>query len=202
MINRRYRMSIILASTSPSRKKLLEKLGIAFTVLAPNCDETPLPGEDPVSLVLRLSKQKAESVAHQTLDSVIIGSDQVGEYQGQILGKPLTAENACKQLHNCSGQTLNFYTGLTVLNTKTKQSITLYEPFEVTFRKLTSEEINAYVSKENPLHCAGSFKCDALGITLFKQLNGADIHSLIGLPLIQLNRILIEMGYNPLMRQC
>lgn len=192
-------MNLILASTSLSRQKILKKFQVPFESIAPDCDETPLEHEDPVSLVLRLSRIKAQSVAKSHPNSLVIGSDQVGVFNGQIIGKPLTEENAIKQLTTCSGQTVHFYTGLSVINTATNDSVTLYEPFEVTFRQLSLAEIKAYVQKEQPLQCAGSFKCDELGITLFEKLRGDDINSLIGLPLIRLNQILISMGYNPLL---
>lgn len=193
-------MAIILASTSASRKKLLQRLGLPFTAVAPDCDETPLANENPVALVLRLSRQKAESIVNLAdNNSIIIGADQVGELHGQILGKPLTCEKAYTQLRRCSGQVVRFYTGLTVLNTASKGSVTLYDPFEVHFRILTDEEIKSYITKEKPLHCAGSFKCDGLGITLFNKLKGEDICSLTGLPLLRLNQILINIGYNPLL---
>lgn len=192
-------MNIILASTSVSRKKVLAKFNIPFECIAPICDETPLPNESAIELVLRLSETKARSIAEQSTNSIVIGSDQVGVLDGKIIGKPLTEEKARQQLQASSGKTIHFYTGLSVINTTTQQSITLYEPFDVTFRPLSLEEINAYIKKEQPLHCAGSFKCDELGITLFDQLNGEDINTLVGLPLIRLNKIFIEMGYNPLL---
>ena len=192
---------IILASTSASRKKILTKFGIPFECVAPVCDETPLPNESAVELVLRLSKIKASSLVAHYPDSIIIGSDQVGVLDGKIIGKPLTVERARQQLIKSSGKTVHFYTGLTVINTETEQQITLYEPFDVVFRKLSPEEIDAYIAKEQPLQCAGSFKCDELGITLFEELKGDDINTLVGLPLLRLNKIMIEMGYNPLLNQ-
>ncbi|MDF7666353.1 Maf family protein [Orbaceae bacterium ESL0727] len=191
-------MQIILASTSPSRKKLLNKLRIPFTAVPPICDETPLMGETAEQLVLRLSKIKAQSLVASYPNSLIIGSDQVGLLDGNIIGKPHTMDNARKQLQQSSGKTLQFFTGLTVINTQTAQSVTLCEPFKVTFRQLTASEIDAYLVKEQPLQCAGSFKCDELGITLFAKLEGNDIDSLVGLPMLQLNKIMIEMGCNPL----
>jgi MAF protein len=193
-------MKLILASTSVSRQKILKKFNITFDCVAPDCDETPYPNEEAINLVQRLSRTKAESVAKQYANSIIIGSDQVGVLNKQIIGKPHTVDNAVKQLQACSGKTVNFYTGLTVIHTANQQSITVYEPFSVTFRQLSLTEISAYIEKEQPLYCAGSFKCDELGITLFDKLTGEDINTLIGLPLIRLNKILIEMGYNPLLQ--
>lgn len=192
-------MRIILASTSVSRKKVLEKLAIPFECVPPICDETPLAGESAKQLVVRLSKLKAQSLAMQFADSLIIGSDQVGVLDGNIVCKPHTIDNARKQLRQSSGKAFYFYTGMTVINTKTQQQTTICEPFKVTFRHLTDSEIDAYISKEKPLQCAGSFKCDELGITLFDKLEGDDINSLVGLPLLKLNKIMIDMGCNPLL---
>lgn len=192
-------MRIILASTSPSRKKVLEKFAIPFECVPPICDETPLAGESAEQLVVRLANLKAQSLVDKYPDSLIIGSDQVGVLEGKIVCKPHTVENARKQLANSSGKTFYFYTGMTVINTRSGQSTTLCEPFKVTFRQLSSSEIDTYIAKEMPLQCAGSFKCDELGITLFDKLEGDDINSLVGLPLLKLNKIMIEMGCNPLL---
>lgn len=192
-------MKLILASTSVSRKKILSKLAIPFDCVAPNCDETPLPNENAIDLVLRLSRIKAQSVADQYPNCVVIGSDQVGVLDGNIIGKPHTVENARQQLLNSSGKTVRFYTGLCVIHQQSQQITTLYDPFDVTFRHLSLAEINAYIEKEIPLQCAGSFKCDELGITLFDKLDGDDVNSLVGLPLIKLNQIMIKMGFNPLL---
>lgn len=192
-------MKIILASTSLSRKKVLEKLAIPFECVPPVCDETPLPGETAEQLVVRLAKLKAQSLVAKYPNSLIIGSDQVGVLNDQIVGKPHTVENARIQLKKSSGNTFYFFTGMTVIDTQSMQSTTICEPFKVTFRHLTDAEIDAYIAKEMPLQCAGSFKCDELGITLFDKLEGNDINSLIGLPLLTLNKIMIKMGHNPLL---
>lgn len=192
-------MKIILASTSISRQKILKKFALPFECIAPNCDETPLPQENAIDLVLRLSQLKAESVAKHRPNDMVIGSDQVGVLDDKIIGKPHTIANARQQLINSSGKTFYFYTGLCVIHQQSKQMVTIYEPFSVTFRKLTLAEIDAYIAKEMPLQCAGSFKCDELGITLFEKLNGNDVNTLVGLPLIKLNQIMIDMGFNPLL---
>lgn len=192
-------MNIILASTSVSRKKTLEKFLIPFECVAPNCDETPLMNESAPELVLRLSQIKAQSVAQQYPHHLVIGSDQVGVLDGQIIGKPHTIEKAIEQLHNSSGKTVDFYTGLCVIHRHSQQITTICEPFKVKFRTLSCAEIESYVVKELPLQCAGSFKCDELGITLFDKLEGDDINTLVGLPLIKLNKIMINMGFNPLL---
>ena len=192
-------MKIILASTSLSRKKVLEKLAIPFECVPPVCDETPLPGESAEQLVVRLAKLKAQSLVAKYPNSLIIGSDQVGVLNDQVVGKPHTVENARIQLKKSSGNTFYFFTGMTVIDTQSMQSTTICEPFKVTFRQLSDAEIDAYIAKEMPLQCAGSFKCDELGITLFDKLEGNDINSLIGLPLLTLNKIMIKMGHNPLL---
>jgi MAF protein len=192
-------MRIILASTSQSRKKVLEKLAIPFECVPPICDETPLKGESAEQLVVRLAQMKAQSLVTSYPNSLIIGSDLVGVLDGNIVCKPHTVDNARKQLRQSSSKAFYFYTGMTVINTKTQQQTTICEPFKVTFRHLTDSEIDAYISKEMPLQCAGSFKCDELGITLFDKLEGNDINSLVGLPLLKLNKIMIEMGCNPLL---
>lgn len=191
--------TIILASTSISRQKVLKKLGIPFEIVAPTCDETPLPHESAIDLVLRLSQMKAQSVADQFPDTIVIGSDQVGVLEQQIIGKPHTFERAMAQLQQSQGKTIQFYTGLSVIYQKDQFIKTLVDPFAVTLRNLSDAEIEAYLKKDKPLHCAGSFKCDELGITLFERLHGEDLNSLIGLPLIRLNQILIELDANPLL---
>lgn len=190
---------LILASTSASRKKVLQQLGLPFETIAPICDETPFPNEDPIALVQRLSEVKARSIANLYPEHIVIGSDQVGVLHQKIIGKPHHFEAAKKQLQKSSGQTLIFYTGLSVIHQTRGFCKTLYAPFEVTLRTLTEQEIEAYLHKDRPFHCAGSFKCDGLGITLFAHLNGEDLNSLVGLPLIQLNKILIELNANPLL---
>lgn len=196
-------IKLILASTSASRKKILKKFSLPFECMAPQCDETPLVNEGAIDLVLRLSRIKAQSVAERYTGSktIVIGSDQVGVLDEKIVGKPHTIENAKQQLLKSSGKTFYFYTGLCVINAQTQQTVTLYEPFKVTFRQLSEAEIDAYIAKEMPLQCAGSFKCDELGITLFDKFEGDDINSLVGLPLIKLNQIMIQMGINPLLIQ-
>lgn len=190
---------IILASTSSFRKTLLEKLSIPFECISPDMDETLLPTESPEQSVLRLAEDKARAKAHLYSDALIIGSDQVCVINGRITGKPLTVENAVQQLCEASGQIITFYTGLVLFNTKINRISRCCEPFQVHFRDLTMAEIEAYVEKERPLYCAGSFKSEGLGITLFSQLAGRDPNTLIGLPLIALTEMLINEGVNPLL---
>ncbi|TNF65239.1 MAG: septum formation inhibitor Maf [Gammaproteobacteria bacterium] len=189
------KLQIILASSSPYRKALLEKLQLPFSCLSPDIDESALIDESPPQLVKRLAQLKAEKVSQIVkAPKIIIASDQVATFNNQILGKPHNKENAIKQLTSFSDQCVTFYTSLCVLNTKTKQVETFIEPFKVYFRNLTLTEITHYVEKEKPLNCAGSFKSEGLGITLFKKLEGNDPNTLIGLPLIRLCEVLRKMG--------
>ncbi|MDF3827880.1 MULTISPECIES: Maf family protein [unclassified Pseudocitrobacter] len=189
---------LILASTSPYRRLLLEKLGIPFTCAAPEVDELPLPAETPRHLVLRLAQAKAQALAERFPHHLIIGSDQVCVLDGEITGKPHTEENARKQLKKASGNIVTFYTGLALYNSVNGQLQTECEPFDVHFRHLTEQEINHYVQKESPLNCAGSFKSEGLGIALFERLEGRDPNTLVGLPLIALCQMLRREGFNPL----
>ncbi|MEB4673973.1 Maf-like protein [Enterobacteriaceae bacterium G50] len=189
---------LILASTSPYRRLLLEKLGIPFTCAAPEVDELPLPAETPRHLVLRLAQAKAQALANRYPHHLIIGSDQVCVLDGEITGKPHTEENARKQLKKASGNIVTFYTGLALYNSVNGQLQTECEPFDVHFRHLTEQEINHYIQKESPLNCAGSFKSEGLGIALFERLEGRDPNTLVGLPLIALCQMLRREGFNPL----
>ena len=189
---------LILASTSPYRRLLLEKLGIPFTCAAPEVDELPLPAETPRHLVLRLAQAKAQALAERFPHHLIIGSDQVCVLDGEITGKPHTEENARKQLKKASGNIVTFYTGLALYNSVNGQLQTECEPFDVHFRHLTEQEINHYVQKESPLNCAGSFKSEGLGIALFERFEGRDPNTLVGLPLIALCQMLRREGFNPL----
>ena len=189
---------LILASTSPYRKQLLEKLGLPFECASPEVDELPLPGETPRSLVLRLAQAKAQALAVRFPNHLIIGSDQVCLLDGEITGKPHTEENARLQLKKASGNVVTFYTGLALYNSANGQLQTECEPFDVHFRHLSEQEINAYIRKENPRNCAGSYKSEGLGIALFDRLEGRDPNTLIGLPLIALCKMLRRESFNPL----
>lgn len=190
---------LILASTSPYRRALLEKLGVEFICAAPDTDETPKDGESATDLVQRLAQEKAHSLSEKFPNHFIIGSDQVCVIDGKIVGKPGSIENAHQQLRAASGKVITFYTGLCVLNSHTMQKEFICEPFNVHFRRLTDDEINAYIKLEMPLYCAGSFMCEGAGILLFSQLEGRDPNALVGLPLIALNEILLKFGYNALL---
>lgn len=181
---------IVLASTSVFRKMLLEKLALDFETASPQIDESALEDETPQQLVERLSVQKAESLRESFTDALIIGSDQVACVDEKILGKPGNFENALQQLKLASGRKVTFYTGLTLLNASTGTAQTVCEPFNVHFRKLDDAQISRYLKHEEPYNCAGSFKSEGYGISLFERLEGDDPNALIGLPLIQLIRML------------
>ena len=184
-------MSLILASSSPFRKVILEKLGVAFVTASPDIDEARYNGETPYDLVLRLAAAKAKKVA-KLHSGLIIASDQVATFglgtdkADEILTKPLTHENAFKQLKQSSGRTVTFLTSITLLNTKTNNLQNHVEFFQVFFKTLSDNQIRSYLEKENVLNCAGSFKSEGLGIALFRRMKGDDPNSLIGLPTIKL----------------
>ncbi|MNZ91957.1 Maf-like protein YceF [compost metagenome] len=190
---------LVLASTSPYRRTLLEKLGVPFECAAPITDETPQPAESPRHLVLRLAQEKAQSLANRFPNHLIIGSDQVCVLDGEITGKPHTEENARQQLMKARGSIVTFYTGLALYNSATGHLQTECEPFDVHFRHLSEQEIEDYVRRERPLNCAGSFKSEGLGIALFEKLDGRDPNTLVGLPLIALCQMLRRENANPLM---
>jgi MAF protein len=190
---------LVLASTSSYRSTLLEKLQLPFITAAPETDETPRPAETANVLVQRLALAKAQALAGCYPHHLIIGSDQVCVIDGKITGKPHQYENAVKQLQQASGQCVTFYTGLALLNTATGNINCLCETFDVYFRTLSEAEIDGYLTREQPWNCAGSFKSEGLGITLFERLSGRDPNTLVGLPLIALTQMLIEQGINPLL---
>jgi septum formation protein len=187
-------IKIILASSSPFRRELLQRLNLEFSVISPDIDETPNQGEVPEDLVLRLAEKKAAKIAENTEDSIIIASDQVACLGPVTLGKPMEHDVAVKQLQKMRGKTVIFYTSLFVLDTYSKRHKTTRVDNHVQFRDYTDEEIERYLQKELPYHCAGSFKSEKLGISLIKEISGPDPSALIGLPLIQLSEILREFG--------
>ena len=190
-------MSLILASSSPFRKAILEKLRIDFKAAAPNINERRKNGESPFNLVNRLSKEKALEVA-KSHSGLIIASDQVATLgngnneDDEIFTKPGSHENAFLQLKKSSGKTITFLTGLVLLNTETLKIQTHVELFKVTFKQLSDNQILSYLNKEDVLNCAGSFKSEGLGIALFSNMKGNDPSSLIGLPTIQLIKMLAK----------
>ena len=190
-------MLLILASSSPFRKAILEKLRIDFKAASPNINERRKNGESPFNLVNRLSKEKALEVA-KSHSGLIIASDQVATLgngnneDDEILTKPGSHENAFLQLKKSSGKTITFLTGLVLLNTETLKIQTHVELFKVTFKQLSDNQILSYLKKEDVLNCAGSFKSEGLGIALFSRMEGNDPNSLIGLPTIQLIKMLAK----------
>ena len=186
--------ALVLGSTSPFRKALLDKLGIPFITDTPNTDETRRPGETPDRLVRRLAEDKARDVASRFPDALVIGSDQVACVGDEILGKPGNRENAIAQLSAASGKAVTFYTGLCLYNAANDQVQVAVEPFVVHFRVLGSAQIERYIDREQPFNCAGSFKSEGFGITLFAALEGRDPNALVGLPLIRLVEMLDRQG--------
>ena len=189
-------MELILASTSPYRRRLLERLQIPFSCEAPEVDESPLPGEPPEALAERLARAKAGAVRALHPDSLVIGSDQVASIDGRSIGKPGGFNAAAQQLRDSAGRTVHFYTGLAIAGPTADKCHSIVETFSVAFRKLTEAEIEAYLRKEEPYDCAGSFKCEGLGIALFERMIGDDPTSLEGLPLIATCRLLRGAGVN------
>jgi len=188
-------VSLILASSSPFRKAILEKLGISFITVSPNIDETRKKPETPYNLVYRLAEEKAKEVA-KTHSGLIIASDQVatldsGNEEGdEILNKPLTHQNAFAQLQKSSGRTVTFLTSIALLNTETGILQNHVEFSRVFFKSLSDSHILSYLEKEDVLNCAGSFKSEGLGVSLFNRTEGNDPNALIGLPTIQLSKML------------
>ncbi|MDJ0805506.1 MAG: nucleoside triphosphate pyrophosphatase [Gammaproteobacteria bacterium] len=189
---------IVLASTSPFRRELLQRLGLDFTVAAPNIDESAKPEEQPDQLVRRLAQLKAKAVATSHQHALIIGSDQVATINGKILGKPGDHQKAIEQLTLASGQKATFFTGLCLFNSATGNTQVCCELFDVYFRCLDPLDIENYLQREKPYNCAGSFKSEGLGITLFSKMAGDDPNTLIGLPLMRLVDMLRSEGVNPL----
>jgi MAF protein len=190
---------IVLASTSPYRKGLLERLRMPFSVQAPETDETPRAHEPPKALVARLATEKAHSVGRREDDALVIGSDQVAVLDGEILGKPGDAETNRYQLEQASGRPVEFLTGLCLLNAASGRTQVDVVPFTVVFRVLTREQIAAYVEAERAYDCAGGFRCEGLAAALFERLEGADPSALIGLPLVRLVQMLAEEGVDVLL---
>ncbi len=193
--------TLVLGSTSPFRKSILEKLNLTFECAKPNIDETALADETPQALVERLAVEKAKAVADEFPNALIIGSDQVAVCEGEILGKPHNFENGVIQLTKFSNKAITFYTGLCVLDSANNTVKSLVEPFTVHFNELSQTEIKNYLHAEQPYNCAGSFKSEGLGICLFKKLEGDDPNTLIGLPLIKLVALLKQHELDVLAQQ-
>jgi len=186
--------NIVLGSTSRFRKELLKRFNIDFIVDSPNIDETPLDNETPEDYVRRLSLEKAQAVAQNHPNALIIASDQCSVLNGVIRGKPGNHDNAVKQLTESSDKKVTFLTGLCLYDTSDDSYQLDLIPFHVKFRKLKKSEIESYLIAEKPYSCAGSFKSEGLGITLFKRLQGDDPTALVGLPLIRLAEMLRNSG--------
>lgn len=187
---------LVLASTSPFRKQLLEKLHLQFETAKPDVDETALDNESAIELVERLAIAKAQAITPLYDNALVIGSDQVCVNENKILGKPGNYENAFAQLQAASGKRITFYTGLALVNSATGTVQSLVEPFHVQFRVLSEQMISNYLNTEQPYNCAGSFKSEGYGIALFDALEGKDPNSLIGLPLISLINMLEKENFS------
>ena len=179
-------MTVILASSSKFRKQLLSKLRIPFKCISPDIDESRLKNESVSSYVKRLSIEKARKVGASCRNSIIIGSDEVADLDGTILGKPITKEKAKKQLKMLSGNKVVFRTGLCVLNSKTNKYYASVNNYTIYFNNLSNNTINSYLSKDDVLKCAASIRIEGLAINLVKKMNGKDPSSIMGLPLIKL----------------
>lgn len=186
--------TLILASTSPYRRELLGRLGLPFDIANPRVDETPLPGEIPESLALRLAEAKARAVAAEHPEALIIGSDQVATVDGEIYGKPGSHDKAAAQLRALSGRTVNFFTALCVLDARSGTADVRGVPTLVGFRELSDDEIQNYLRREPAYNCAGSAKSEGLGVALLSSMRGDDPTALIGLPLIALCEMLRRHG--------
>lgn len=190
-------MKLILASSSPYRQALLHRLRIPFVSESPSVDESPLPGETPTALSLRLSLEKATAVAARHPRACVIGSDQVASLDGNLLSKPHTEKGALAQLKASSGRRVTFDTGVCLLAPGTEPQVDCVST-QVYFRSLSQTQLARYVELDQPLDCAGSFKWESLGIALFERLSGDDPTALEGLPLITLCAMLRRVGIDPL----
>lgn len=187
-------MTLILASTSPYRRQLLERLQLPFESIPPEVDEAPLPGELPAALARRLALAKARAVSRLRPEALVIGSDQVAALGGRVLGKPGHHAAALEQLESCSEGVLRFWTGVALSRASDGFEQFHVEPFCVHFRRLSREKIENYLRRERPYDCAGSFRWEGLGIALFERLEGSDPTALEGLPLIALTTLLAAAG--------
>ena len=190
--------TLILASTSRYRRELLQRLRLPFEVLSPGVDETPLPGEAPAALALRLALAKARAVAALRPNAVVIGSDQVADLDGLAIGKPGTHERATEQLRLLSGRQAVFQTAVAVVRVDSAFEQVVLAPVSVRFRALSDAEIEHYLRLEEPYDCAGSAKCETLGIALLESIDSDDPTALVGLPLIRTCALLRAAGLDPL----
>ena len=189
---------IVLASTSKYRRELLARLGLPFEVASPQVDETALPDEAPEDTARRLAEAKARAVAARFPRALVIGSDQVAMLEGTALGKPGNHGNATRQLKAMRGREVAFHTALCLFNVASGQASTRLVSFYVRFREYSDAQIERYLEREQPYDCAGSARCEGLGIALIAEMRGADPNALIGLPLIALTEMLAEQGVSVL----
>lgn len=192
------RPRLVLGSTSPYRRELLQRLRLPFDCDAPRVDETPRSGEAPAALAKRLAREKAREVAARHPDAVVIGADQVAELDGQAIGKPGDHDRAVAQLRAMCGRQVVFHTALAVLRPATGYAGEALAPVTVRFRALRDDEIEAYLRLEQPYDCAGSAKCETLGIALLEAIHSDDPTALVGLPLIRTAALLRAAGLDPL----
>lgn len=192
-----FTMRLILASSSPYRQDMLKRLGLPFTAISPQVDESPLPGEAPAALALRLSRAKAAAVASQHPDAVVIGSDQVASFDGRPIGKPGDHARAVAQLRMLSGCSVEFNSALCVISGHREETDNILTTCR--FRHLNDSEIQHYLEREQPYDTAGSAKAEGLGIALMDSMLSDDPTAIIGLPLIALSRMLRDFGMNPLL---
>ena len=185
---------LLLASSSPYRRELFARLRLPFECCAPHIDEAARPGEPAAELARRLACEKAQALAPSYGNHLIIGSDQLAVLGEQILGKPRTYERATEQLRACSGKSVSFLTGLALLDSRSGEMQVECVVFKVHFRQLDDPKIERYLNAEQPFDCAGSFKAEGLGVSLFRATEGTDATSLVGLPLIQLVSMLAKAG--------
>lgn len=187
---------LVLGSTSRYRAELMSRLGLDFEQRAPGTVEAELPAEAPAERAMRLAIAKATDAGTGLADALVIGSDQVAELDGLLLEKPGSVERARAQLSAGSGRAVSFHTALCVFDTRSGRQHTHLDLTRVHFRPLQPDEIARYIEREQPLDCAGSFKCEGLGISLFERIENSDPTALIGLPLIALAQLLREAGLN------
>ena len=190
--------SLILASTSRYRRELLERLRLPFQVESPSVNEEAEAGETPVQLTMRLASAKARAVSRRHPDAVVIGSDQIAELDGGAIGKPGDHARATQQLRAMSGRTVLFHTAVAVERSRPAHSAIALASVTVRFRKLDNAEIERYLRAEQPYDCAGSAKCETLGIALLEAIESDDPTALIGLPLIRTSELLRAAGIDPL----
>lgn len=194
-------VTLILGSTSRYRRELLARLQVPFESVAPDVDETPRSNESPAYLALRLALEKARNVAARHPDAAVIGSDQVADLDGEAIGKPGTHERAVAQLTRMSGRTVVFQTAVAVVRRSIGFEKVELASVQVRFRSLSAEEIEHYLRAEEPYDCAGSAKCETLGIALLASIESDDPTALVGLPLIRTCTLLREAGVDPLARR-